>query len=396
MKHSSSLDAYIARNEAGVRYMRLQMAFSGTISLALLVVAIITESQAVGLALAIPLVFFGYSFERWQDAKGGRESLRHDVLALSNVLYQDATIINQVLDDAMIHKYLQNLLQAALNDEEFGLGYWQQGVRPFLEHGEAGFREDWRYQVDLALLQEPVCVPLPDSGSFQIEPRDFWRLGTEANYRQQVKHPAEEYYIGCTFSLEDLPTWFRDEGFLLRELTQISPEHKEALACVFSDEWIDLSDPEAHEARAAADALFGSELWIAGKELEPVSLQISEFGVRRRYPVTDELRKAMLDPVSIRISVRTFQPRKQTFFPVNIALPTRHPTVHFTYGQTPLTASEVNANVFFSAEEPYRPELVEHNEEAKRIELQTNRNDWVFAGSGCIFVWSDGDAAVEA
>lgn len=393
--NSSSFEAYVASNEAGERYARLQMLFSGLTSIALLVVAIITENQAAGLALAIPLVFFGYAFERWQDARSGRESLRHDVIALSNVLYQDATVINKILDDDMIHEYLQNLLQAALDDEEFGVGYWKQAVRPFLRHGEMGFREDWNYQIDLASLPGTVHVPLPDASDLLIEPQDFWSLGTVASYRQQVKRPADEYYIGCTFSLQSLPTWFRDEGFLLRELAQISPQQKDALAGIFSDDWIDLSDPEAQEACAVADTLFYSDLRIAGREIKPASVQISELGIRRRYLVTDDLREEMLRPVSIRISIRTFQPRKQAFFPVNLTLPTRHPTVQFTYSQTPLTASEVGANVFFSSEEPYRPELVEHNEEAKRIALQTNRNDWVFAGSGCIFVWCDEDVATE-
>ena len=135
----SSFDAYVARNEAGERYALLQMVFSGAVSLALLWVATVTDNQAAGLALAIPLIFFAYAFERWQDARGGRESLRRDVIALSNVLYQDAITINRVLEDEMIHEYLQNLLQAALDDEEFGRAYWQQAVHPFSSTAKRDF-----------------------------------------------------------------------------------------------------------------------------------------------------------------------------------------------------------------------------------------------------------------
>jgi hypothetical protein len=387
--HSESFDAYVARNEGGERYAALQMVFSGTLAGVLLVVAVATENQAAGLALAIPLIFFGSAYEQWREARSGREGLRHDVVALSNVLYQDASMINKVLADEMIHEYLENLLQAALDDEEFGRAYWKQALRPFLEEGEKGFREDWRYRIDLSLLEDSVRVPLPGSNGFAIEPQDFWRLATVASYRQQVKRPRHEYYIGATFSLQNLPEWFRDEGFLLRELAHISPQQKEALACVFSDEWIDLAGPEGEEARAAADTLFDCDLRLAGQELEPKAVQISELGVRRRYEVGEELRELMADPIAVRIGIKTFQPRTQTFFPVNITLPTRHPSVQFTYCRTPLAPALVGANVFFSAEQPYQPELVERDDDAGRIDIQTERDDWVFAGSGCMFAWRE-------
>ncbi len=387
--HAQSLDAYVARSVASEHYARLQMIFSGTVALALLAVAIVTDSQGAGLALALPIVFFAYAFEQWQDARGGRESLRHDVIALSNVLYQDATVINRVLEDEMIHEYLQNLLQAALNDEEFGRAYWKQAVRPFVEHGEKGFREDWRYRIDLASLPASVEVPVPQPNAFAIEPGDFWNLGSTATYRQHVKQPRDEYYVGCTFSLRDLPDWFRDEGFLLRELTHLSSHQREALAATFTGSWVESGENGAEAAWGVAATLFRCELKIAGRELVPEAVQLGELGVRWRFAVDDELREALADPVEVRISVSTFQPRDQAYFPVNITLPTRHPTVQFSYGQTTLSAEDVEASVFFSAEQPYRPELIDHDEEAKRIELRTAADDWVFAGSGCMFLWTD-------
>jgi len=390
----SSFDAYVARNEAGERNSLQLMGFSGVISAILLAVAIDSDSQAAGLALAIPLVFFAYAFEQWRDARGGRESLRNDVIALSSVLYQDAATIDKVLEREMIHEYLRNLLQAALEDEEFGRGYWQQAVRPFLIEGEKGFRQDWTYRIDLIGLDEPVAIPLPGDGhEFAVEPTAYWRLGTVASFRQQIRHPHDECYVGCTFSLQHLPEWFRDEGFFLRELVDLSPQKTAELGALFGEGWLLPGEEDAEPGWAAAGALFESEIRVAGRDLVADGLQISERGIRWRYRIDDELKRRMSAGAPVRIAIRTFQPRHQAYFPVNLTQATRHPTVEFSYSQTSLAPDDVGANVFFSAEQPYRPELVEHDREAKRIVLQTNREDWVFAGSGGIFVWDDPAAA---
>ncbi len=388
---TSSFDAFLVRIEAERRLAWRTMIFSGIGVVALLVLAIETDSQAVGLVLGVPLLFFAYGFAQWEEARTGHESLRKDVIALTNVFYQDPATISKLLEKEVIYEYLQNLLQAALGDEEFGLGYWQQAVRPFIEGGEKGFRQDWNYRIDLIALDEPVSVSHPH-GEFQIDPQGFWRLGTVATFRQQVTEPHGEYYVGCTFSLQNLPEWFRDEGFLLRELLHLGRERTAELDGLFSTEWI---GPGGERAWSAAGTLFRCEIHIADRELEPDAVQISELGIRWRYPIDEELQRKMATGVKVRIAISTFQPRRQSYFPVNITQPTRHPTVQFCYAQTPLTSADVGANVFFSAEEPYRPELVEDGDSAKRIVLQTNREDWVFAGSGCIFVWDDRDAAVQ-
>jgi hypothetical protein len=394
---TSSFDAYVARNEAGERNSLQLMGFSGVAALVLLAVAIDTGSQAAGLALAVPLVFFAYAFEQWQDARGGRESLRNDVIALSSVLYQDAATINKVLKRKMVHEYLQNLLQAALEDEEFGRGYWEQAVQPFIHEGEKGFRQDWHYRIDLIALDRAVAVPLPASKrDFAIDPDSFWRLDTVATFRQQVRQPHGDYYVGCTFSPQSLPDWFRDEGFFLRELVHLSPEQVAELASLFSDRWIGRGDPEAQQVWDAADTLFRCSIRIGDRDLTPDGVQVGELGIRWRYAVDADLQHQMLDGFPVRISTGTFQPRHQTYFPVNVTQPTRHPTVQFAYSQTSLVPDDVGANVFFSAGQPYRPELVEHDKLAKRIVLRTNREDWVFAGSGCIFVWHDRGAATQA
>jgi hypothetical protein len=395
----SSFDAYVARNHAGERNSIQLMGFSAALVAILLAVAIETDSQAAGLALSIPLVFFAYAFEQWRDARGGRESLRNDVIALSSVLYQDAATITRVLEREMVYEYLQNLLQAALDDEEFGRGYWQQAVQPFIKEGEKGFRQDWNYRIDLIGLERPVTIPLPTAGEFVVDPSEYWRLGTVANFRQQVRHPHDECYVGCTFSLQHLPDWFRDDGFFLRELVHLSPEQTAGLTGLFTEDWIgpeESDDTHSDRGWAAASTLFECQIRIADRDLEPNGVQISERGIRWRYAIDDDLKQRMPDGVPVRISIHTFQPRHQTYFPVNITQPTRHPTVRFSYSQTSLSPDDVGANVFFSAEQPYRPELVEHDRAAKLIVLQTNREDWVFAGSGGIFVWDDRDAAVGA
>lgn len=398
-RSSGSFEAYVARNKAGERNSLQLMGFSGTIVLLLLIVAVDTDSQAAGLALAIPIVFFAYAFEQWRDARGGRESLRNDVIALSSVLYQDAATITRVLEREMVYEYLQNLLQAALEDEEFGRGYWQQAVEPFIHEAEKGFRQDWGYRIDLIELDAPLTIPLPDSGDFRIDPAEYWRLGTVANFRQRIRRPRDECYVGCTFSLQHLPEWFRDDGFFLRELVHLSPEQTAELAGLFGEGWMSregspaTQDSNPAAAWSAADTLFRCEMRIGDRDLEANAVQISERGIRWRYAIGEDLKRRMPDGVQVRIAVHTFQPRHQTYFPVNITQPTRHPTVHFSYSQTPLSPDQVGANVFFSAEQPYRPELVEHDRTAKLIALQTNREDWVFAGSGGIFVWDDPGAA---
>lgn len=397
---ASSFDAYVARNRAGERNSLQLMGFSGAIVLLLLIVAVDTDSQAAGLALAIPIVFFAYAFEQWRDARGGRESLRNDVIALSSVLYQDAATITKVLEREMVYEYLQNLLQAALDDEEFGRGYWQQAVEPFIHEAEKGFRQDWSYRIDLIELDAPLKIQLSSSRDFGIDPAEYWRLRTVANFRQQIRRPHDECYVGCTFSLQHLPEWFRDDGFFLRELVHLSREETARLAGLFGEGWIpgngsqDTPDPDSEAAWSAAETLFRCEIRIGDHDLGANAVQISERGIRWRYAIDDELRQRMPDGVQVRIAVQTFQPRHQAYFPVNITQPTRHPTVHFSYSQTSLIPDQVGANVFFSAEQPYRPELVEHDRTAKLIALQTNREDWVFAGSGGIFVWDDPGAAV--
>lgn len=385
----SSFDAFLERVDAEKRLAWYMIVSSAVFIACLLVLALETDNQAVGLVLGIPLVFFSYGFARLQEARSGRESLRKDVIALTNVFYQDPATINKLLEKETVYEYLQNLLQAALGDDEFGLGYWQQAVKPFIQEGEKGFRQDWNYRIDLIALDGPVTVPLP-GGEFQIDPAGFWRLSTVATFRQQVKNAHDEYYVGCTFSLQNLPEWFRDEGFLLRELLHLGRERTAELAGLFSTEWI---GPGEEEAWSAAGTLFRCEIHIADRQLEPNAVQISELGIRWRYAIDEGLQQKMAAGVKVRIAISTFQPRRQSYFPVNITLPTRHPTVQFCYAQTPLTSADVGANVFFSAEEPYRPELVEDGDSAKRIVLQTNREDWVFAGSGCIFVWDDEGAA---
>lgn len=393
----SSFEAYLARNEAGERYARLLMVFSGTAIIALLCVAIVTDSQATGLALAIPIVFFAYAFQEWQEARGGRESLRQDVIALSNVLYQDASTISRVLNEDMIHEYLQNLLQAALHDTEFGKGYWKQAVRPFIEAGRRGFREDWRYSIDLARLPEDIELELPaedpaNSPARTVASDDYWRLSTVVSYRQRLMHLPKKLYVGCVFSDRNLPDWFREDGFLLRELVCLPPSIAAAFAGRGSG---DLSEPsQATEAAANAGKVFGVELKIASKEIEPDGVDVSELGIRWKYPVGN-FTDAGADLTSVRISVETVQPRSQLYFPVHITHATRHPTIQFTYAQTDMSPERVQADVFLSSEEPYRAELIEHHEVARRIDIQTNRDDWVFAGSGCMFSWSSPSTAGE-
>ncbi|MBS1881514.1 MAG: hypothetical protein JSS97_00995 [Actinobacteria bacterium] len=387
----SSFEAYVARNEAGERYARLLMVFSGTAILALLCIAIVTNSQAAGLALAIPIVFFAYAFQEWQEARGGRESLRHDVIALSNVLYQDASTIARVLNEDMIHEYLQNLLQAALHDTEFGKGYWKQAVRPFIEASRRGFREDWRYSIDLARLPEDIELELPgadpaDSAGRTVAADDYWRLSTVVSYRQHLMQSPKELYVGCVFSDRNLPDWFREEGFLLRELVCLPSATTAAFAGLDSG---DLTEPSegGGEVAATAGKVFGVELKIGGEEFEPVGVDVSELGIRWKYKAAD-LTGAEADLTSVRIAVETVQPRSQLYFPVHITHATRHPTIQFTYAQTGMSPDRIEADVFLSSEEPYRAELIEHHQIARRIDVQTNRDDWVFAGSGCMFSWS--------
>jgi len=103
--------------------------------------------------------------------------------------------------------------------------------------------------------------------------------------------------------------------------------------------------------------------------------------------LSQELQEAMTKTVEVQIELTTVQRKTQTYFPVYLTSPTRNPTIRFDYSDAQ-EVGDVEVETFFSAERPYDDRLRHSLKRYRRTEIHTRPDDWVFAGSGCIFVWS--------
>jgi hypothetical protein len=129
---------------------------------------------------------------------------------------------------------------------------------------------------------------------------------------------------------------------------------------------------------------------VGEEELEAVSLHFDATGISWGFRLSPQLRDRLKTASQIRVDLETFMSRSQRYFPVVIAAPTRNPTVQFNYGLTDIDC--VETQVFFSAERPWDARLRTLHETYRRVDVLTERDDWVFAGSGCLFAWwDDGD-----
>jgi hypothetical protein len=352
---------------------------------------------SIATSLATGLV--GIQLDRLLDARRGRDDFYRDVIALTSVFYQSPATIRDFLGKESIDKSIANLLKAALQSDELGMAYWQQSVKPFIDFGDRGFKEDWCYTIDLCDLDRDIEVKLSDEELLRLSSSDYRRLTTSLAYHQTVMQPADTYWVACAFELETIPAWFREPNFLLREVVPLSIPAREQLSRALSQ-----TEGEDRRARtgkssqrarredevqcAIAKQIFDARVRIDGQDVSPDCLHADEEGIRWGFALNPELQRSLKSSLEIHVEVRTLQARGTSYFPVVINTPTRHPTIRFSYGMCD-SIQNVESEVFFSAERPYDDGLRVMSPENKRIEVQTKREDWVLGGSGCVFIWDE-------
>jgi hypothetical protein len=354
---------------------------------------------AASIAASVATALAGIQFDRLLEARRGRDDFYRDVITLTSVFYQSPATIREFLGIESIERSISNLLKAALQSDELGAAYWQQSVKPFIDSGERGFKEDWRYSIDMCDLAAPVVAEIGPEQSIRFEASDYRRLSTSLIYRQTVLEPVDVYWVACAFDPDTLPSWFRDPNFLLRELLPL-PEGtrlllRQALSQAYPHPWPLLrwlgrgKRRREHQRRCEiARHIFDAAVRIGGEELIADRVYVDDEGIRWGFTMSSERQRSLQHALEIGVEVRMLQARAQNYFPVVINTPTRHPTIHFNYALCPTLAS-IESEVFFSAERPYDDHLRIESSENRRIEIQTQREDWVLAGSGCVFVWEE-------
>lgn len=353
----------------------------------------------IGAAFAVPLAIaaaaLGVAWDRWQAAVADDQRIEQDLRALTSVYHESPRTIRKWLSTSFIHDSIRNLLAAALDSEQLAHGYWRQGVMPFLSESERGFKANWRYHIDLADLEEDVELTLngQDIGSITCERHR--RLHTSVTYMQRIPDPAEIYYVAAVFDGIALPEWFKRPNFLLREVVVVPREVIDALPP--RDPAMELLPPRlapgplasaVHEPIGVlAASLLNARVAVGEQDLSPTILLADQSGISWGFALGEELRGALKRGGEIRVEIETFLSREQRYFPVVIAAPTQNPIVHFNYAMTDI--EWIETETFFSAERPWDPRLCSRHPDYKRVDIVTEPHDWVFTGSGCIFMWGD-------
>lgn len=261
-----------------------------------------------------------------------------------------------------------------------GLGgeLWDAGIEPQADAFKRHRKEDFDYEVSLRDLEDSVIIPLPSNpefGDLVLAQEAYLGLDVDIQYKLFVTDPAASYSIGCVFNRDDLPSFFSDENFLLREVVAV-PQLQH------------LADPlnlEYEQGRAVADALFHVRAWLDGRELQPEEGDVfSERGIRWRYHLTDDQQRLLQRGCRVAISVRTYQGSGQRLFPFAVTAPTRNPRVAFDYTQASSIGS-VHVETFFTSRNPFEAAR-EVEPPRRRIEVQP-LGDWALVGNGCVFTW---------
>lgn len=364
---------------------------------AAIVLALTAGQVFVGQVFAIPLALaaaaLGVAFDRWQSAGRANEGLERDIRALTTIYHESPRTVRRWLTPDFIDDSIRNLLAAALDSEDLGHGYWEQAVKPFLRESERGYKAGWRYQIDVADLRDPVPLVLDGHTLATMEPTTHRRLHTTVSYAQQIPDPPEMYYVAAVFENPSLPAWFKRPNFLLREVVEMPAELIDRLR----DRPKSPPElPRSYQPGPAVEILETSIAELAatvllprvvvGEQfLGPSSLHIDAEGISWGFRLDADLREQLRASTEIRVDLETFMSRQQRSFPVMIAAPTRNPVVQFNYSLTDI--AQVATSVFFSAERPWDAKLRTEHDAYRRVDVLTEIDDWVFAGSGCLFAW---------
>lgn len=348
--------------------------------------------ETFAILLGIAAAALGVAWDRWQSATADDERIEQDLRALTTVYHESPLTIRKWLTSEFIDDSIRNLLAAALDSEELAHGYWKQAVMPFVAESQRGFKSGWRYEIDLIDLEQDVPMDIEGRTVAMLERDRYRKLHSSVTYMQRIPDPAELYYVAVVFEGADLPAWFKKPNFLLREVVVMPGE---LIAQLPERPLTDL--PDRFEAGPAAEALqeryatvarqvLGARVSIGEEHLAPVSLHVDRTGVSWGFRLSGELQERLRDTAEVSVVLDTFMSRRQHYFPVVMGAPTRHPTVQFNYSLTDIAS--VETEVFFSAERPWDARLRTKRETLRRVEVMTEPDDWVFAGSGCIFTWA--------
>ncbi len=395
MEHSDlSADPRIERLELRHELERVRARWR-LAACAILVAGLATGQVVVGEGFVIPLALasgiLGVAFDRWVSAGAADERMARDLRTLTTVYHESPATIRRWLTPQFIEDSIRNLLAAALDSDELGHAYWTQAVEPFVAESQKGYKTDWRYQIDIADLPAPILLGMGDSPVGVIAGDSHHRLHTTIAYTQRIPNPSDIYYVAVVFE-QELPEWSKQSNILLRELIEIPPAVQQWFARFpqlppqLPGETDDASrhdSPDAHIAKL----LMSAELFLGDTPLQCTSLCFDSTGIGCGFRFDDDLRRLAQASCEIRAELETVISREQRCFPVVITAPTRNPTVQFNYGLSDIR--HVETQVFFSAERPWDARLRTERATYKRVDVLTERNDWVFAGSGCIFAWLD-------
>jgi hypothetical protein len=349
--------------------------------------------------LQVPLIglsaLLGYMIQRAFTKKEEQDQLQQDVVALTAIYYQSPLTIRNMLLPAAIDRAIENLLNASLGDEEMGSAFWRQSVGPFLHNIGSGYKRDWRYQVDMIGLDAPLAFDL-DGVQVQFSDAEYRALHTTVTYVQTVENPADVFYVAVVFDASSLPAWFKRENFWLRELTELPDDCLEVLAKRtpmpdhLPDDLAEIPDEAriekvSDDVKGAAAKLLSTEVGVGEEVLRPQLLYLDGKGVAWGFVPSDEAKKSLRSGCEVHVELKTIVSKRLRYFPVNLNAPTHHPTIHFNYGRSDITG--VTTEVFYSAQRPYDARLRTEYRDGHRVVVRTEPDDWVFRGSGCVFMW---------
>jgi hypothetical protein len=271
-------------------------------------------------------------------------------------------------------------LESGFETELPGLGgsLWRGGFESQVSAIKRAHKADFAYAITLSdRARATEIAVLPELGrSLSLPPEQFRELSVKIRYSFFVAEAAESYSVGCVFDPAKLRTFFQNESFLLREVVAIP-------------ELAGLEDPlnvDFEQGLAVASDVFRSEASIDGEslELDPHADLFSRDGIRWKYMLTDVQRERLegKDGALVEISITTFQPTSQRFFPFAITVPTRNVHVVFDY-EDATSIDSVDVETFFTGRRPF-----EAVPEPKSRQLTVRPlGDWALVGNGCVFTW---------
>ena len=266
---------------------------------------------------------------------------------------------------------------------EAARSFWEHALQSHLRALERAYKTGFKYSITLSPLGDDSLIPFGPAGELLRLPADsYYRLDIHIRYTFRVDAPGEGYSVGCVFQPGDLPHWFQQEDFMLRELVEIHELRDRDLS------WISIASENAWEL---AEALFRVEVRVDDALVEPDDELLwdeHDVGIRWTYRLTADQRERLTHqglPMSVKAT--TFQPKRQHFFPANITTPTKGPTIEFRFGGTGVRDLQVQP--FFSSNRPYGESIVTPHPNRDGVTVELPSDDWALVGDGCVFIWDD-------